>query len=165
MYGNCTLHYILILLYIFSVLYRYRIAWRHLRWNFWTSILVEVSEHKLESLSFFSGFLPSFFRSTKCYPCINSSFLVLRIFFNFFLQGCLKPSEEYGFLWSPPVDGTMSSMEQKIRVFCWGPLRERPLHNIIYFFCPIPKLLEYTRPLNTSACITLKMSLISPFPL
>ncbi len=31
------------------------------------SIFVEFSGHKFESLEIMSGFLPSFFRSTKCY--------------------------------------------------------------------------------------------------
>ncbi len=41
----------------------------HLRWNSWSTFLVEVSGHKLESLS---GFLPSFFHSTRCYLWILS---------------------------------------------------------------------------------------------
>jgi hypothetical protein len=39
------------------------------------------------SRGFLSGFLPSFFRSTKCYSYIDSSFLVSRIF----LSRILKP--------------------------------------------------------------------------
>jgi hypothetical protein len=50
------------------------------------AFLVEVSGHKLESSQtrVLSGFLPSFFHSTKGYSQIDPSFLVLRIFVSIF---------------------------------------------------------------------------------
>ncbi len=58
-----------------------------------------------------SGFLPSFFYSTKWYSWIDSTFLV-RIF---------KPE------WSmsnPPIEGTVNSMEKKTQVFCQTDIKE-----------------------------------------
>ncbi len=62
--------------------------------------LVEVSGNKLESsqTQVLSGFLPSFFLSTKCYSGIDSSFLVLRILLLVFLKAWLV------FFKNPPVE-------------------------------------------------------------
>ncbi len=61
------------------------------------------------SLEFLSGFLPSFFCSTKCYSWLDLSFLVLQFF-----RRILKTREEYGFLL--PVEGTVDNIDQKIDV-------------------------------------------------
>ncbi len=59
------------------------------RWNSWKIFLVKVLSINMSllRLEFLSGFLPSFFRSTKCYSWYDSSFLVP----GFFLYGFLKP--------------------------------------------------------------------------
>jgi hypothetical protein len=62
-------------------------------------------------LEFLSGFLTTFFLSTKCFSCIDSSFLDSWIFLFVFLRARV----EYGFHYNPPVEGTL--MEQKTRVF------------------------------------------------
>ncbi len=64
---------------------RQRAWWRPvvLQWNSWTTFLVEVSGHNIESSEIWvlSGFLPSFFLPTKCYSRIESSNLVYVDFF------------------------------------------------------------------------------------
>ncbi len=75
-----------------STLYFYKIQSRpyvngwpdlvHLRWNSWTAFLSRFLgiNSSLFRLEFLSGFLPSFFRSTKCSSGIDSSFLFRGIF-------------------------------------------------------------------------------------
>jgi hypothetical protein len=65
---------------------KYRAA---LRWNSSTTFLVEFLgiNSSLLRLEFLSDFLPSFFRSMKCYSWIDSSFLISQNF----LKGFLKP--------------------------------------------------------------------------
>ncbi len=73
-----------------------------LRWNSWKAFLVEVSEHKLDSCKtrVFVWFSTLFFRSTKCYSRIDSSFLVSRT---------VKSASRRA----------VNTMEQKTRVSCW----------------------------------------------
>ncbi len=60
-------------------------------------------------LEFLSGFLTSFFCSTKCY---GPSFL-----FRGFFCWCFKTRVEYGLLWNSPVEEAVNSKEHKTRVF------------------------------------------------
>jgi hypothetical protein len=60
--------------------------------EFLNAFLVKVSRHKLDSSLtrvFVCGFLPSVFRSMRCYSWIDSSFLVLPIFWTAFGTGFL----------------------------------------------------------------------------
>ncbi len=50
------------------------------RWNSWTAFYSR-GFLRLLRLEFLSGFLTTFFLSTKCYSCIDSSFLYSWIFF------------------------------------------------------------------------------------
>jgi hypothetical protein len=79
-----------------------------LRWK------VKVSGYKVESSQtrFFTGFLPSFFRSIKCYSWIDSSFLICEYF-------CkdLKNQRRAWFSLKYAVEGTANSMEQRLEFF------------------------------------------------
>jgi hypothetical protein len=44
-------------------------------------------------------------------------------FADFFVR-IFKTKEEYGFLYNPPVERTLNSMEQKTRVFCSTDVQE-----------------------------------------
>ncbi len=92
--------------------------------EFLNGIFVEVSEHKLKSSQtrVFVWFSTLFFRSTKWYSYIDSSFLSVVVGLapnsgfvcrDFFVE-ILKTREEFGFL---PVEETVDSMEQKTWVF------------------------------------------------
>ncbi len=58
---------------------------RNPRFYSWTTFLVEVSGHKLESSCLV--FLPSFLSPTKCFSCIDSVSLFLRFFKKVFETG------------------------------------------------------------------------------
>ncbi len=74
-----------------------------------------------------SVFYPSFFCSTKCYSWIGSTFLLSRIFWKDFYN---QRKEGHGFLWNPPVEGTVNSMEQDLSLSSnWCPRIPYQLSN------------------------------------